>query len=277
MNAEDVAAFMRDDEDVEEGDARVHNPYFQGNPPATGAAARPGPSKAGPAKKVPPKKSGAANKGRPMPPAPPKVQSNNNNNNNSSGLSSADVRNMMLRDDEEPVDVGGNRFEPLSSGIEDRVVDDVMVEEEPKKRSFVVPEGVAKGGGMEWVRVVGTEERAENAEVHARTFVAYVLEADRGEGPYLIYRRFRQFEDLHRMCKRHGMRVPQLPAKEWTSLFGLKGVDPKIVQERVPQLHEWLKQVLQLPGAQQFETLQLWLSPVQIGDLKPKQYAQMLK
>lgn len=62
---------------------------------------------------------------------------------------------------------------------------------------------VAKGAGYSSLLILGSEERAENYESNARTFVAYVIEVQKadGRGPYLIYRRYKQFHALCSKCK----------------------------------------------------------------------------
>jgi hypothetical protein len=62
---------------------------------------------------------------------------------------------------------------------------------------------VARGAGYVSFLILGSEERAENYDSNARTFASYVIEVqkDDGSGPYLIYRRYKQFHALAGKCK----------------------------------------------------------------------------
>lgn len=85
-------------------------------------------------------------------------------------------------------------------------------------------------------------------------------------GPYVIYRRFKQFEQLHAKCKAHGLRVGPLPAKQKDSLFGFRRVQVEVVEERIPALQRWMRELLQQPGAKEFKFLQDWLLPLQVKE-----------
>lgn len=204
MEAEDVAAFMMADDD---------------EPAAAAPVARPAPRAKAP--KAPAKK---AVKRAPAPPPPsaqaaPQHAPPPSRAAPASGPSAQDIRQMLM--EEETVQMpsrvvagggGGGRFEPLSSEIEIEAV----------KRT-VGGAGGAKGGGFASVLVVGTEERSETMEETARTFVAYRIEAQKeGGGPYIIYRRYKQFEVLHSRCRQHGMKVGKLPERRGGNWFGLK-------------------------------------------------------
>jgi len=199
-------------------------------------------------------------------------RSNNNNNprvatvpkEKEERLTSDDVRMMLESPDQESV---VERYEPIKS-----------FGEKPSlgRGAAAIQRGgaVAKGAGFASVLILGTEERAENFESTARTFVAYMIEVQRddGTGPYLIYRRFKQFYQLHGKCKSHGMHPSNLPPKRSNAWFGFGAIDPNVVMERIPKLQEWLSSVLSSTGAVGFQPLQEWLSPYQIGDLKPQEY-----
>jgi hypothetical protein len=266
MNAEDVANFMADDE------AELpHNPHYNGNdnnaPAPVSHAPRNAPPKApskggkAPAKGPPPVKAKAApGLVRPAPPPTDKEE-----------MTAEDIRNMLLRggggggaEEQEETSVrrkSPRRFEPLASDIESR---------SSERRG-------AQGGGFASVVVTGTEERAETLEEQARTFVAYRLEVRREEGgPYVVYRRYKQFEQLWARCRSHGMAVRDLPPRRPGNWFGLKAVDPAVVAERVPRLQEWFEHALSLGGAVTCKFLQEWLSPVQLGDISAKNYAKMI-
>jgi hypothetical protein len=65
---------------------------------------------------------------------------------------------------------------------------------------------------------------------------------------------------------------PPLPQKRKDNWFGFRGVDQNVVEERVPKLNEWLNTVINTPGINEQRFVQEWLSPLQIGDIKPKEY-----
>lgn len=252
MDANDVAAFMQDDSSEKTDEAAVVD------------KGRPTPNRAFQAQ-------------RPLPPPPPKAKGEASKvaapgftmrfektreelpDHESDGHSAAAIRAML--EEEEPVSIQSQkRFEPMDSGLESRV-------EESTSLAY------ATGGGVRSLQILGTETRAENAESEARTFACYRLQVERDMGPYLIYRRYRQFEDLYRRCRQHGLHVERLPDKQ-RNWFGLRGVDARVTEERIPQLQNWFAQLLALAPAADFHFLQLWLSPIQIGDLKPSQYLE---
>ncbi len=247
MNAEDVAAFMADDDEVE---VRVRpSPRSNSGNDNNAPAGRPVPQHARPAAPRPP---AAAAK---LPAKQPPVKQ-------AAEVSAEHIRNMLMEEETVPMAAGGKsprRFEPLSSGIEETALG-----------------GGAVGGGFASVLVVGTEERAETMEEQARTFVAYRLEVRRVEGgPYIIYRRYKQFEVLYARCRSHGMAVTQLPPKH-KNWFGFKEVDENVVAERVPKLQAWFAHTLSLSQASTCKFLQEWLSPVQLGDISEKNYTWMM-
>ncbi len=69
--------------------------------------------------------------------------------------------------------------------------------------------------------------------------------------------------------------MPELPPKRNNSWFGFGAIDPQVVADRIPKLQAWFTALLALAGARDFKLLQDWLAPYQIGDLKPKQYAEL--
>jgi hypothetical protein len=203
MEAEDVAAFMMADDDEQPAVAPAR-PVPRAKAPKAPTKA---PAKAPPKQPVPPQAKQAKRAPAPAPP-PPRA---------SPGPSAQDIRQLLM--EEETVNMpsapasssGGGRFEPLSSEIEVEAV-----------RRTTGGAG-ARGGGFLSVLVVGTEERSETMEETARTFVAYRIEAQKeGGGPYIIYRRYKQFEVLHSRCRQQGMKVGKLPERRPGNWFGLK-------------------------------------------------------
>lgn len=271
MEAADVAAFMMadDDEEIEVAAPPARpNPHYNAPPAAPDPKSRPvprppvkkAPSNAPPVKKAP---SNAPSQGFTMrfeeKPVSIPVSAK-----------PEDIRQMLMEEETlappaAPAPVL-SRFEPLSSEIEVEAV-----------RRTGGAAG-ARGGGFASVLVVGTEERAETMDETTRTFAAYRIECQRegGLGPYIIYRRFKQFETLRSRCRQHGMKVGKLPERRPGNWFGLKAVDPAVVAQRVPLLQSWLEDTIQLPQAAAFKFLQEWLTPVQLGDISEKKFAKII-
>ena len=282
MDAADVAAFMMAEDDEEQPPAppakhavssrappakhaAVSSRALPPPPPAASTAASTSTSVS--SSRAPPPARPVPSKSRPPVPSPPKEKEE---------LRAQDVRRMLEEppEGEQEAQKRGNkqsgqerRFEPLSSALED-------VEEPSRPRAVG---GGAHGGGFASVVVVGTEERAETMEEKARTFVAYRIEAQReGGAPFVIYRRYKQFETLHSRCRQHGMAVGKLPERRAGNWFGLRPIDETVVAERVPQLQSWLLHTLSLPQAATCKFLQEWLSPVQLGDISEKKFAKLI-
>ena len=153
-------------------------------------------------------------------------------------------------------------------------IDDGVVELTSEASANLLP---ARGGNIQHLVLTGCETRGEHLESSARKFVVYSIEITYDSETYMVFRRYKQFTTIRTELQKRRFKVPKLPEKRKGNMFGTKKIDIEVLKSRIPELQKWFRDILAIPGVAANQRLINWLKPMQIGDIKAKNYVPNAK